>query len=110
MIKVSVMYPYAPGARFDHDYYRDQHMPLLKARMGDFCRYYTIDRGLAGGTPGSAPAFVAMCHVYCDSVDAFQAGFGPHAAEIMADVLNYTDLQPLLQISEVVLGYDAIDT
>jgi uncharacterized protein (TIGR02118 family) len=110
MIKVSVMYPYAPGARFDHDYYRDTHMPLLKARMGDHCRYYTIDRGLAGGTPGSAPAFVAMCHVYCDSVDAFQAGFGPHAAEIMADVLNYTDLQPLLQISEVVLGYDAIDT
>jgi uncharacterized protein (TIGR02118 family) len=109
MIKVSVMYPYAPGARFDHDYYRDQHMPLLKARMGDFCRYYTIDRGLAGGTPGSAPAFVAMCHVYCDSVDAFQAGFAPHAAEIMADVPNYTDLQPTLQISEVVHGHDATD-
>ena len=29
MIKVSVMYPFAPGARFDHDYYRDTHMPLL---------------------------------------------------------------------------------
>lgn len=109
MIKVSVMYPHAPGARFDHDYYRDTHMPLLKARMGDHCRYYTIDRGLAGGAPGSAPAFVAMCHVYCDSVDAFQAGFAPHAAEIMADVLNYTDLQPTLQISEVVRGHDAID-
>ena len=109
MIKVSVMYPHAPGARFDHDYYRDTHMPLLKARMGEYCRYYTIDRGLAGGTPGSAPAFVAMCHVYCDSVEAFQAGFGPHAAEIMADVLNYTDLQPTLQISEVVRGHDATD-
>jgi uncharacterized protein (TIGR02118 family) len=109
MIKVSVMYPHAPGARFDHDYYRDMHMPLLKARMGESCRYYTIDRGLAGGAPSSTPAFVAMCHVYCDSVDAFQAGFGPHAAEIMADVLNYTDLQPLLQISEVVRGHDATD-
>ena len=107
MIKVSVMYPYAPGARFDHDYYRDTHMPLLKARMGEYCRYYTIDRGLADGAPGSTPAFVAMCHVYCDSVESFQAGFGPHAAEIMADVLNYTDLQPTLQISEVVRGYDA---
>ncbi|TQU74294.1 EthD family reductase, partial [Xanthomonas perforans] len=28
MIKVSVMYPYREGARFDHAYYRDQHMPL----------------------------------------------------------------------------------
>lgn len=109
MIKVSVMYPHAPGARFDHDYYRDTHMSLLKARMGEHCRYYTIDRGLAGGAPGSTPAFVAMCHVYCDSAEAFQAGFGPHAAEIMADVLNYTDLQPTLQISDIVRGHDATD-
>ena len=35
MIKVSVMYANTPGARFDHAYYRDKHMPLLKARMGD---------------------------------------------------------------------------
>src|SRR6185312_4185403 len=34
MIKVSVMYPNTPGGRFDHDYYRDKHMPLVKARLG----------------------------------------------------------------------------
>src|SRR3984893_13995385 len=39
MIKVSVMYPNTPGARFDHGYYRDKHMPLVKARMdGCHCR------------------------------------------------------------------------
>jgi uncharacterized protein (TIGR02118 family) len=37
-------------------------------------------------------------------VEAFQAGFGPHVAEIMADIPNYTDLTPVLQISEVVVG------
>ena len=47
MIKVSVMYPNSPGARFDHEYYRDKHMPLLKARMGSSCKYYTVDKGLA---------------------------------------------------------------
>ena len=52
MIKVSVMYPNNPGARFDHDYYRDKHMPLVKARLGDVCQYYTIDKGLAGGARG----------------------------------------------------------
>src|ERR1044072_1245577 len=41
MIKVSVMYPNTPGARFDHDYYRDKHMPLVKARMGAACKTYT---------------------------------------------------------------------
>ena len=47
MIKVSVMYPNTPGGRFDHDYYRDKHMPLVKARMGDACRSYTVDKGMA---------------------------------------------------------------
>lgn len=104
MIKVTVLYPNRPGVRFDHDYYRDRHMPLVKARMGDHCRYYTIDRGLAGGAPGAPAPYVALCHIHCDSIEAFQAGFGPHAAEIMADVAHYTDATPELQISEVVVG------
>ena len=45
-----------------------------------------------------------MCHLYCESPATFQAAFGPHAAEILADIPNYTDLQPVLQISEVVVG------
>jgi uncharacterized protein (TIGR02118 family) len=104
MIKVSVMYPNAPGARFNHEYYRDKHLPLVKARMGDLCRYYTIDRGLAGGAPGAPATYVAMCHIICESIDAFQAGFGPHAREIMADIPNYTDQAPVIQISDIVVG------
>jgi uncharacterized protein (TIGR02118 family) len=104
MIKVSVMYPNAPGARFNHEYYRDKHMPMVKARMGAHCKYYTVDKGLAGGTPGAAAAYIGMGHIFCESVDAFQAGFGPHAKEIMADIPNYTDRTPLVLISEVVVG------
>ena len=63
MIKVSVMYPNTPGGRFDHDYYRDKHMPLVKARMGDACKSYTVDKGLAGGAPGAPAAYVGMCHL-----------------------------------------------
>jgi uncharacterized protein (TIGR02118 family) len=104
MIKVSVMYPNTPGARFNHEYYRDKHMPLVKARMGESCKYYTVDKGLAGGSADAAAPYVAMCHIFCDSVDAFQSGFGPHAQEIMGDIPNYTDLSPVVQISEVVVG------
>lgn len=104
MIKVSVMYPYSPGARFDHAYYRDKHMPLLKARMGDRCRTYTIDKGLAGRAPDSQPTYVAMCHIFCNSVDDYAAGFNPHVQEILGDIANYTDIAPVVQISEVVVG------
>ena len=103
MIKVSVMYPNTPGARFDHEYYRDKHMPLVKSRMGESCNYYTVDKGLSGGAPGAAATYVAMCHLFCESIEAFQSGFGPHAPEIMADIANYTDQAPVIQISEVVV-------
>ena len=102
MIKVSVMYPYRADARFDHDYYRDRHMPLVKARMGDACLFYTVDKGLAGEGRGQPPMFVAQCHIHCESVAAFQQAFGPHAKEITADVPNYTDIAPVMMISEVV--------
>lgn len=104
MIKVSVMYPNTPGARFDHAYYRDKHMPMVKRLLGEACLYYTVDKGLAGGAPGSPATYVGMCHLFFDSVEAFQAAFGPHAGPIMADIPNYTDLEPAIQISEVVVG------
>jgi uncharacterized protein (TIGR02118 family) len=104
MIKVSVMYPNDAGARFDHEYYRDKHMPMVKSKMGESCKHYTIDKGIGGGMPGTPPTYVGMCHLFCDSVEGFQAGFGPHAEEIMADIQNYTDLKPVIQISEVVVG------
>jgi uncharacterized protein (TIGR02118 family) len=72
--------------------------------MGDSCRSYTIDKGLAGDAPGTPPTYIGMCHVFCDSVEAFQKGFGPHADEILGDIKNYTDLKPVMQISEVVVG------
>ena len=104
MIKVSVMYPNLAGARFDHAYYRDKHMPLVKRAMGEACLFYTVDKGLSGGAPGEPAPYVGMCHIFCESVQAFQECFGPHAREIRGDIANYTDLQPVMQFSEVVVG------
>src|ERR1700710_1332874 len=94
MIKVSVMYPNKPGARFDHDYYRDQHLPLIKRRMGAGLKYYTIDRGLGGGAPNAPAAYIGMCHLMCDSVQVYQASFGPYAGELSGDIRNFTDQTP----------------
>jgi uncharacterized protein (TIGR02118 family) len=104
MIKVSVFYPNEPGARFDHAYYAEKHMPMVKSKMGAACHHYTVDKGLGGGAPGSAPTYIGMCHIFSETAEQFQAGFGPHAEEIMADIINYTDLTPIIQMSEVVVG------
>ena len=104
MIKVNVMYPHKDGGRFDHAYYRDRHMPMVAEKLGAACKGWSVDRGLAGGAPGSPPPFVATCAILFDSVESFQAAFGPHAKAIMADVPNYTDIAPTMQVSEVVVG------
>lgn len=104
MIKVTVMYPNTPDSRFDMAYYLEQHMPMVQQRLAEHCKYYTVDRGLAGAAPGSAPTYAVMCHLFFDSVESFQTGFGPHSGQIMGEIPNYTDLTPVIQISDVLVG------
>jgi uncharacterized protein (TIGR02118 family) len=101
MIKVSVFYPNKAGSRFDIDYYCNKHMPMVKTALGAACRRADIDQGLGGPTLGSQATYVAMCHLYFDSVEAFQNAFGPHSDTIMRDIPNYTDVQPIIQVSDV---------
>ena len=104
MIKFTILYPNTPGARFDHVYYREKHMPLVKERMGKHLKSYAIDQGLAGGAPGEAAPYVAIGYLLCETVEDFQAGFGPHTKEIMTDMANYTDVRPTVQISQIIVG------
>jgi uncharacterized protein (TIGR02118 family) len=108
MIKVSVFYPNNDGARFDMDYYRDRHMRMVQERLGAACRGIAVEHGVAGATPGSRPQFLAMGHIYFDSLEEFQSSFGQHAKEFVADVPNYTNLQPVIQISEVVVALEPV--
>lgn len=101
MTKVSVMYPNGASTRFDMDYYLGKHMPMVKAKLGAALKKVEVDHGLGGGQPGSSPAFVAMCHLHFDSVEAFQQAFGAHAPEILADIPNYTNAEPTVLVSEV---------
>ena len=101
MIKVSVFYTNNEGSKFDMNYYCNSHIPMVRQKLGAACKGAAVEQGITGATPGSRPAFIAMGHIYFDSVEAFQTAFGPHTEAIMADIPNYTDIQPTLQISEV---------
>lgn len=101
MIKVSVMYANEDGKKFDMDYYCNSHMPMVRAKLGAALLKVEVDEGMGGGAPGAPAAFIAMGHIYFESVESFQAAFGPHAGDIMADIPNYTDIEPSIQISEV---------
>jgi uncharacterized protein (TIGR02118 family) len=105
MVKISILYPHQDGARFDFRYYAEVHMPrsiqLLGAHPG--FRGVSVERGVGGGAPGSAPAYIAMCHFHFTTAEAFFEAFMPHAAELRGDIPNYTSVQALIQISEVLI-------
>ncbi|WP_166113704.1 EthD family reductase [Pseudoalteromonas sp. Z9A5] len=103
MIKVSVLYPNAADAQFDFDYYCNAHIPLIADLLGDALISGSADAGLAGGTPNEAPTYIAMGHLVFESVEVFQNSFAPHADKILADLANFTNTQPQIQISEIKL-------
>jgi uncharacterized protein (TIGR02118 family) len=103
MIRVSVLYATGDGKTFDHDYYVNKHMTLVRERLGGLgLRRLEVDRGIAGGAPGAPAPYTCAGHLYFDSVEAFRAAMKPHGKELFADVPNFTDIQPLLQISEII--------
>jgi uncharacterized protein (TIGR02118 family) len=46
--------------------------------------------------------FIAVGHLYFNSVEEFQNGFFAHAAEFGEDLLNYTDTSLQMQVSEII--------
>jgi uncharacterized protein (TIGR02118 family) len=103
MIKVSVFYPYKDGAKFDMDYYLTKHMPLVQKRLGASLKSIAVERGIGGGAPDSLPLFAAMGHLVFDDIGTYKSGMESHGAEIRADVLNFTNIEPIIQVSEVKL-------
>lgn len=100
MTKVSVLYPNGDGHTFDMEYYTQKHLPMVGGLLGDTLKGTALEKGL-GDPEGSPAAYLVMSHLYYDSVEAFEASFGPNAEKIMADIPNYTNTQPVIQISEV---------
>jgi uncharacterized protein (TIGR02118 family) len=94
MIRLSVLYPKTEGATFDHDYYRNSHVPLALATWG--LDGAEIDKGIDGPNE-------AAVHFKFESMEALGAALGAEgSAAVTADVPNYTTITPVIQISEIV--------
>ena len=102
MIRISVMYPNAPAARFDWNYYLDKHMVMVHQMLDPVGLVRAeVDKGLGTAQPGSPAPFVAACHMYFGSMEDMQKCMS-RGPEMMSDIPNFTDSQPQIQISEVV--------
>jgi len=62
-----------------------------------------VERGISAG-PGPETPYIAVCSYLFESFDDFLAAVTPHMAQLRADMSNYTDIEPVIQISEVVVS------
>ena len=98
MYVVSVMY--RAGTRFDADYYQATHIPLVRERFGEQLADVIVLRGLPG-PDGAAPAFQTIALLSFRSLEDLQAAMGGEGgAEVRADVANFTDEPPTIQLSQ----------
>lgn len=102
MIEIILMYPAGEGHTFDMDYYLNTHIPLFKKRMGTNAQNLKVLQGVQGMMPGSPAPYVALAQWTAESAEAYAAAFAPHAEEILGDIPKYTNIQPVVQYSQII--------
>lgn len=102
LIKVSVMYPFAEGKTFNMEYYETKHMPMVAGFLGSNLVKYTIEKGIASGIPNQPLPYMAVGIFYVKSLSDYQAAITPNRDAIRADFANYTNVAPVILVSEVV--------
>lgn len=102
MIKISVMYPNEKGKWFDIEYYENKHMPMVKGRLGDTLKGYGVDHAICESESGVASPYIAVGYLLFESFEQFQKEYLPQRDEVKKDIPNYTDIEPVVQISEIV--------
>jgi uncharacterized protein (TIGR02118 family) len=102
LIKISIMYPYAEGKTFNMEYYETKHMPMVAGLLGSNLVKYTIEKGLSSGIPNQPLPFMAIGTFYVKSLSEYQAAIAPNRDALRADFANYTNVLPVILVSEVV--------
>ncbi len=101
MFKVAILYPNGEGKTFDLNYYTEKHMPMVADFLGENLKFYEIDKGIAGRTPDQPVPFLAIGYFYVFDVDEYNAAIGQNIETILGDFKNYTNIQPVVQISKI---------
>jgi len=101
MIRISAIYANETGSRFDADYYQHRHEPFAIALLephGLAALRTTLGEA---GLDGSAPPFWAICEMQFTSRATFDTAIAQCGEALFADIPNYTNVAPVLQISRL---------
>ena len=99
---ITVLYETIEGSHFDLDYYMATHMPLVGEKFGPFgLRSWRVLNGVAAPTGGPAK-FGIIANLEFDTVQQFKDAVAAEGGPVFGDVPNFTDITPVVVISEQV--------
>lgn len=98
---ITVLYPNKPGVTFNFEYYRDHHATLIERLYSEGIAKIELRRGVA--TPDNSPVpYIAIINIWIGSQQVFDEAGAKHGATLVADVKNFTNAMPTIQIDEIV--------
>jgi uncharacterized protein (TIGR02118 family) len=101
MIRISVVYPNIADSKFDFDYYVSTHMPLVAKLYGEFgLQSWQTDKGISMSSKVPAD-FLVACYLCFDTMDNVKLALKTNGAQVMADVANFTDLEPGVSFAQI---------
>jgi uncharacterized protein (TIGR02118 family) len=99
MIRLTVLYPKTDSSQFDLTYYLEKHIPLVKERLTPFgLTGVDMQEGLAAE---NQPLYAMITGLAFNTTDELEKGMGTHGAELLGDIPNFTDVQPVTQVCRV---------
>jgi uncharacterized protein (TIGR02118 family) len=99
-VTVHVLYPISDGVTFNHDYFAETHLPLVRQHFSPHGLIdVTASKGLAGGAD-TPPSYFAITTMLFPDQASVHAALGA-AEPVLADVLNYTNCHPEVLIGSV---------
>jgi uncharacterized protein (TIGR02118 family) len=101
MFRFTAVFPASEDCRFDFDYYVKTHIPMVVSLIGPSVVRTEATKGLAG-IGGSQAPYAAIGHIYLRDLEGLQAAFQENGARIVGDAPNFTNIEAIVSIEEVV--------
>ncbi len=100
---LTILYPNGDDVRWDVDYYRSHHMPLIMSLYKkEAIKRFELRKGDTGQT-GGKPAYIGSVNIYINDQKAFDAAGAQNGKTLVADVPHFSSVQPKV-IPTVIYG------
>ena len=92
---LTILYPNSEGVRWDVEYYRTHHMPLIMRLYGqDAIKRFELRKG-ATDQKGGSPPYIGAVNIYINDQKSFDAAGAQHGKTLVADVPHFSSVMPI---------------